>query len=165
MLQHPYALVGLVGLLFLYSLFSKKHIEDAVKVSSSGSSSRSGGGGKSEDIGSGGVSRYGIMIDAGSTGSRVHVYEFSSHSNGALKLDDELFVQVKPGLSSFKDDADIDSSVANSLQPLVDQAQSRVPRDLWQSTPIYMFATAGLRLLDEDKQQVRSSSFCSRCRF
>ena len=61
--------------------------------------------------------KYGIMFDAGSTGSRIHVYKFHTGSNGDLMLDDELFQQVKPGLSSYPDD--IAGAVA-SIQSLVD---------------------------------------------
>jgi len=162
----------MVGILFVYALFSKRHIQDAVGFQSASRSS----------------TRYGIMIDAGSTGSRVHVYEFTMQSSGALKLIDELFVQVrmkivpivffvyltsirlvhtltrhnyliqsaqvKPGLSSFKDDGNIDASVAKSLGPLIEDAQKRVPSQLHSSTPIFMFATAGLRLLDTEKQDI-----------
>jgi len=45
------------------------------------------------------------MFDAGSTGSRIHVYKFKRSSDkGVHQLLDELFEQTKPGLSSYKDD-------------------------------------------------------------
>nr|CAD7424223.1 unnamed protein product [Timema monikensis] len=47
---------------------------------------------------------YGIIIDAGSTGSRVLAFTFhETYLDRTLKLDSELFVQVKPGLSSYAD--------------------------------------------------------------
>ena len=48
---------------------------------------------------------YAIVFDAGSTGSRIHVYKFT-REEGKLKLLFELFEQVKPGLSSYADDVD-----------------------------------------------------------
>ena len=48
---------------------------------------------------------YSVIFDAGSTGSRIHVYTFS-RASGKLELLDELFEQVKPGLSSYENDID-----------------------------------------------------------
>lgn len=48
--------------------------------------------------------QYAVVIDAGSTGSRVIGYEFHiGYLDNRLVLDKELFVQVKPGLSSYHD--------------------------------------------------------------
>lgn len=48
--------------------------------------------------------QYAVVIDAGSTGSRVIAYEFhNGYLDGRLVLDRELFVQVKPGLSFYHD--------------------------------------------------------------
>ena len=44
---------------------------------------------------------YGVMLDAGSSGSRVHAYRFGVRSDNSLFLEDELFKAVKPGVSSF----------------------------------------------------------------
>ncbi|KAJ8499978.1 hypothetical protein OPV22_010530 [Ensete ventricosum] len=73
--------------------------------------------------------RYAVIFDAGSTGSRVHVYCFDD----GLELihignDIELFVKIKPGLSAYTDDP---QAAANSLLPVG--------------------ATAGLRSLGTDK--------------
>lgn len=48
--------------------------------------------------------QYAVVIDAGSTGSRVLAYEFHvAYLDGRLVLDSELFHEVKPGLSSYHD--------------------------------------------------------------
>lgn len=45
---------------------------------------------------------YAVVIDAGSTGTRVLAFEFHlGYLDGRLVLDDEIFKQLKPGLSSF----------------------------------------------------------------
>ena len=46
---------------------------------------------------------YTIVFDAGSSGSRIHVYQFT-RKNGKLEMLYELFEQVKPGLSSYAAD-------------------------------------------------------------
>nr|XP_012597226.1 ectonucleoside triphosphate diphosphohydrolase 5 isoform X4 [Microcebus murinus] len=47
---------------------------------------------------------YGIMFDAGSTGTRIHVYTFVQKTPGQLPiLEGEIFDSVKPGLSAFVD--------------------------------------------------------------
>lgn len=45
---------------------------------------------------------YSVIIDAGSTGSRVLTYSFiESFGEKNFKLYSELFLEVKPGLSAF----------------------------------------------------------------
>jgi len=95
------------------------------------------------------TSKYAVVVDAGSTGSRVHVYEFQFCGSRLLHLIDELFEQVKPGLSSFSDEP---GKAVDSLAPLLKKAWRRVPRLLRRCTPVVVKATAGLRLLP--KKQV-----------
>lgn len=94
------------------------------------------------------TSKYAIVFDAGSTGSRVHVYEFQFCGDQLLHLVDEVFEQTKPGLSAFPEDPD---EAVQSLVPLLRQAWRRVPRNLRRCTPIVLKATAGLRLLPSEK--------------
>lgn len=92
---------------------------------------------------------YGIMLDAGSTGSRIHIYKFRADTRTAqLVLDSEVFRHLEPGLSSFKDDP---AQGAQSLVPLLDVAVKTVPAHLHKTTPINLKATAGLRLLSAAK--------------
>ncbi|XP_063229353.1 ectonucleoside triphosphate diphosphohydrolase 5 isoform X2 [Bacillus rossius redtenbacheri] len=88
-----------------------------------------------------------IIIDAGSTGSRVLAFTFhESLLDGTLRLDNELFVQIKPGLSSY---ADNPKKGAEKLQELLDRAKEVIPHSDWGRTPLAMKATAGLRLLPD----------------
>lgn len=91
------------------------------------------------------VYRYGIMFDAGSTGSRIHVYKFLVTSNG-LEINDEVFEQLKPGLSSYVGNPE---AAAKSLEPLVEAALKSVPENQRKCTPMALKATAGLRLTGE----------------
>lgn len=92
--------------------------------------------------------QYALMIDAGSTGSRIHVYRFNN-CGPTPELENEDFMMTTPkeggsGLSSYKSDAE---GAAKSLDPLMEVAMKNVPDKLKGCTPIAVKATAGLRKL------------------
>ncbi|GAA5988641.1 hypothetical protein JCM11641_005191 [Rhodosporidiobolus odoratus] len=94
---------------------------------------------------------YAIMIDAGSTGSRLHLYTFShcDPDPAALpKLEHEDFLTTKPGLSHY---AGKPKAAAESLRGMMQQAYDLVPEKERGCTPIAVKATAGLRLLGQQK--------------
>lgn len=94
---------------------------------------------------------YGIMFDAGSTGTRIHVYTFVQKTAGELPfLEGEIFDSVKPGLSAFVDQP---KQGAETVQGLLEVAKDSIPRSHWKRTPVVLKATAGLRLLPEQKAQ------------
>ncbi|KAM6075456.1 nucleoside diphosphate phosphatase ENTPD5 isoform 3-T11 [Chlamydotis macqueenii] len=94
---------------------------------------------------------YGIMFDAGSTGTRIHIYTFVQKSPENLpELEGEIFESVKPGLSAY---ADQPEKGAETVKRLLDMAVDAVPPHLWKKTPVVLKATAGLRLLSEEKAQ------------
>lgn len=98
--------------------------------------------------------QYAIMIDAGSTGSRIHVYKFNN-CGPTPELENEEFkmTEKRPegsGLSSYKTDAE---GAAKSLDPLLDVALKTVPDNYKSCTPIAVKATAGLRLLGDQMSQ------------
>ncbi|POO00337.1 Nucleoside phosphatase [Trema orientale] len=97
------------------------------------------------DVSSDSSTSYAVIFDAGSSGSRVHVYDFDSNLD-LLPLGDELeiFEHVEPGLSSYADNV---TAAAESLISLLEVAEAAVPEDLQSSTPIRVGATAGLRSL------------------
>ncbi|XP_029643143.1 ectonucleoside triphosphate diphosphohydrolase 5 isoform X2 [Octopus sinensis] len=89
---------------------------------------------------------YGIMFDAGSTGSRIHVFSFSSDNGKKMKLIQDIFNEIKPGLSAYASDP---KQAADSLLPLLNLAKSEVPEVFQSSCAVALKATAGLRLLGE----------------
>ncbi|WBW72137.1 Golgi nucleoside-diphosphatase Gda1 [Schizosaccharomyces osmophilus] len=95
------------------------------------------------------ITQYVIMIDAGSTGSRVHVYQFNN-CNPTPKLEEEYFLMTEPGLSSFAGNPD---GAAASLDPLLKFALEHVPEKHKNCSPIAVKATAGLRLTGELEAQ------------
>ncbi|NXY86204.1 ENTP5 diphosphohydrolase, partial [Alcedo cyanopectus] len=66
------------------------------------------------------------------------------------ELEGEIFESVKPGLSAY---ADHPEKGAETVKKLLDMAIDAVPPHLWKKTPVVLKATAGLRLLSEEKAQ------------
>ncbi|KAF1863567.1 hypothetical protein Lal_00030620 [Lupinus albus] len=88
--------------------------------------------------------RYRIIIDGGSTGSRIHVFKYRVGSFDFGK-DGLASMRVNPGLSSFAEDTD---GAGRSLEELVEFGKGRVPIENWRETEIRLMATAGLRMLN-----------------
>ncbi|MCJ1309726.1 Guanosine-diphosphatase [Agyrium rufum] len=96
--------------------------------------------------------QYALMIDAGSTGSRIHVYRFNN-CGLTPELEHEDFQMTEKrkggaGLSAYKDDPE---AAAKSLDPLMEVALQAVPDEYKSCSPIAVKATAGLRLVGEEK--------------
>ncbi|TWW72144.1 ectonucleoside triphosphate diphosphohydrolase 5 [Takifugu flavidus] len=92
---------------------------------------------------------YGIMFDAGSTGSRIHIYKFIQKDPVELPvLDNEIYHAVKPGLSSYKDKPE---EGGNTIRQLLKIAKKAIPKEAWSRTPVVLKATAGLRMLPGEK--------------
>ena len=114
---------------------------------------------------------FGVIIDAGSSGSRIYVYRWPFRENASevphvnpvtafgaaadLLLDanvppdavQEGASSVKPGIAHVAPE-----NVATYLAPLLEYAAARVPGDKQPATPIFLFATAGMRVLPEKEQ-------------
>ncbi|QLQ79118.1 hypothetical protein HG537_0B04660 [Torulaspora globosa] len=93
--------------------------------------------------------QYVLMIDAGSSGSRIHVYEFDVCTQPPTLIE-ETFKMLEPGLSSYDTDA---LGAAKSLDPLLERALEVVPKDKRKCSPVAVKATAGLRLLGSAKSE------------
>lgn len=92
--------------------------------------------------------QYGIMFDAGSTGTRIHVFKFHTDNREAPKLAHETFRAIKPGLSAYADDPE---KCTAGIVELLEVAKASVPPSVWSITPVVLKATAGLRLLPGEK--------------
>lgn len=92
--------------------------------------------------------QYGIIFDAGSSGSRIHVFTYSRGGQyGDFHLVEDDLVKSKPGLSaSAKDPA----TAGASLTSLLKHATEKIPPANHASTPVFLMATAGLRLLGDN---------------
>lgn len=95
--------------------------------------------------------QYALMVDAGSTGSRIHVYRFNN-CGPTPELENEVFKMTEKreggsGLSSYGSDPE---GAARSLDVLMDAAVENVPEDLRSCTPVAVKATAGLRKLGSE---------------
>ena len=94
------------------------------------------------------------MIDAGSTGSRIHVYKFNN-CGPTPELEHEEFKMTEKreggsGLSSYKSDAE---GAAKSLDVLMDVAVKTVPESYQSCSPVAVKATAGLRMLGKEMSE------------
>lgn len=117
-------------------------------------------------------SYYTVVVDCGSTGTRVNVYEWvqkdsnkrdlpillhsypdNSTSSSLLKTSCKYHcMQTEPGLDKFVGNL---SGVRASLEPLITWAEQIIPFGRHRDTPIFVLATAGLRrLATEETRQV-----------
>jgi len=87
--------------------------------------------------------QYALMIDAGSTGSRIHIYKFNNCGPSAV-YEYETFKMTQPGLASYSGRPE---DAARSLDVLLNEALRVVPESLRKCTPVAVKATAGLRLV------------------
>ncbi|KAI0210781.1 Ectonucleoside triphosphate diphosphohydrolase 1 [Lamellibrachia satsuma] len=92
---------------------------------------------------------YAVVIDAGSTGSRVRVYNWHEQPMYWTKLprfNMTTNYKANPGISSFAKNFD---GLSRHIGDLVAHAKRNVPETQTAETPIYLMATAGMRLLLE----------------
>jgi apyrase len=119
--------------------------------------------------------RYGLIIDAGSSGSRIYIYCWKPAGVNGIpwvtaapaqagerpwmwKVDDKPL----SALSAFSSDTDANGTDAknylkDSLEPLTDYAIGKIGKDpqTLKEIPLHVMATAGMRLLgDKDKNTI-----------
>ncbi|XP_052557914.1 ectonucleoside triphosphate diphosphohydrolase 4 isoform X1 [Tympanuchus pallidicinctus] len=103
---------------------------------------------------------YGIVVDCGSSGSRIFVYCWPRHNGNPHDLLDikqmrdknrkPVVMKIKPGISEF---ANTPEKVSDYIFPLLRFAAEHVPRAKHKETPLYILCTAGMRILPESQQK------------
>ena len=86
------------------------------------------------------ISRYAVIIDAGSSGSRVRVFGWTNEYGLPQDVEELHSYKTRPGISVYVDDL---HSLKEYVQTLLDHATEAVPSSKHSSTPIYLMATAG----------------------
>ncbi|PKS11603.1 hypothetical protein jhhlp_003368 [Lomentospora prolificans] len=106
--------------------------------------------------------QWGVVIDAGSSGTRVYVYKWEERATITGSLPQVMLEEVRkvhPGISSYVDNkADVGP---NHLQALLDAANDAIPRDDRPHTPIFLMATAGMRMVAEAQQRDLLQEICN----
>jgi apyrase len=95
---------------------------------------------------------YAIVVDAGSSGSRLHLFQYQLEKN--MPVITEIFSEnTKPGLSAF---VSTPENAGTSLKILFDDALIALQKNNIDphSVPVSVLATAGMRLLPEHTQEV-----------
>lgn len=84
------------------------------------------------------------VVDAGSTGSRLHIYSYDTDkSQTPVNITEKWSKKVKPGFASLDaNQKTVDTYLTNLFTDAPDK-----------SMPVYFYATAGMRLLPQPQQQ------------
>ncbi|KAF8003023.1 hypothetical protein HF325_002268 [Metschnikowia pulcherrima] len=115
--------------------------------------------------------KYGIVIDSGSSGSRIQVYKWDdvaqSREQGVPEIlagppqitqEDGWSMKILPGISTF---ANSHKNVwLRHYKDLFDFAEKIVPPEKIAETPVFILSTAGMRLLPESQRQQVLTETC-----
>jgi golgi apyrase len=116
--------------------------------------------------------RYGVILDAGSSGTRIHVYtwlnsviarqdanEIARRSLPVLRTHGKWTKKIHPGVSSFSETPNLVGP--EHLQPLLAHALDIIPKNSVKDTPIFLLATAGVRLLPDVQKNELLGQICA----
>ncbi len=105
--------------------------------------------------------QYAVVVDAGSSGSRAYLYSWPEHTGDPrdlleiTPLTDQadpkkpLVKKAVPGISSLQDHP---GDALEYITPLLEFAEAHIPSEKLKETPLYILATAGMRLVEKTKQ-------------
>ncbi|KAK8091057.1 hypothetical protein PG994_000562 [Apiospora phragmitis] len=114
--------------------------------------------------------RWGVILDAGSSGTRLHIYRWKDPARAAkhadleelhrlpkLKTEKKWTKKIRPGISTFGEHPE---DVGEYLRDLLEHAVNVIPEEMHPDTPIFLMATAGMRLLPPRQQRAVLSEVC-----
>eukprot|EP00928_Gymnodinium_smaydae_P011374 TRINITY_DN14203_c0_g1_i1.p1 TRINITY_DN14203_c0_g1~~TRINITY_DN14203_c0_g1_i1.p1 ORF type:complete len:527 (-),score=62.51 TRINITY_DN14203_c0_g1_i1:478-2058(-) len=122
------------------------------------------------------TSHHVVVLDAGSTGTRAHVYHYHHRavSSDSYPLIEQpplstpealASYSTHPGISSFADDPDaVNKTLGPLLRVAADGLQLHDPKAKLKRVPMYIGATAGLRLLPEETRDTVMRAVINFCR-
>ncbi|HSW93289.1 MAG TPA: hypothetical protein VLJ15_02925 [Gammaproteobacteria bacterium] len=100
---------------------------------------------------------YVIFVDAGSSGSRLHIFQYDPAR--PLSVKDIFSDSVSPGLSSFEQTP---AAAGDSLKKLLTEAQTQLAGKTGaQTVPVNVFGTAGMRLVAEKNPKTEQTIYAS----
>ncbi|RPB05991.1 hypothetical protein L873DRAFT_1785134 [Choiromyces venosus 120613-1] len=119
--------------------------------------------------------KYGVILDAGSSGTRIHIYNWEDPAETRRKVEkDELqklpeiktkkkwTKKINPGISTFGEHPE--QVGEDHLKGLFEHALSQIPKDAIAHTPLFLLATAGMRLLPDLQRKTLLDEICTYAR-
>ncbi|KAI9842492.1 MAG: Golgi apyrase [Sclerophora amabilis] len=119
--------------------------------------------------------KYGVILDAGSSGTRAHVYRWLNGAKAGkeaspeqrkrlpeLRTEKKWTKKIHPGISTFGEDPGLVGP--DHLEPLFKHALDIIPKSAVKDTPLFLLATAGVRLLPEMQRNHLLAQVCSYAR-
>ncbi|KAK6185008.1 hypothetical protein SNE40_007339 [Patella caerulea] len=92
---------------------------------------------------------YGIVMDAGSSHTSLYIYKWDGakyKQTAEASQTGETCKAPGKGISSYAANPE---GLSDGLRHCLDFAKTTIPGDKWSSSPVYLGATAGMRLLNE----------------
>lgn len=102
--------------------------------------------------------KYGIVLDAGSSHTSLYIYEWPAEKdNNTGRVQQMHSCKVDgPGISSYASDP---RKAGESLRKCMGKAEELVPEKRHHETPLYLGATAGMRLLNAENKSASDKVF------
>jgi apyrase len=106
--------------------------------------------------------KYAIMMDAGSSGTRAYVYTWETTSGipdvrPAENKSNQWIIKAPVRLSDAASDP---GKIAQIFLPIIEYTSKRIPEEYIPRTHVYVYATAGMRLLTApDRERVIEMSY------
>ncbi|KAF2129273.1 hypothetical protein P153DRAFT_16447 [Dothidotthia symphoricarpi CBS 119687] len=115
--------------------------------------------------------RYGVVLDAGSSGTRVYIYRWLNsdtarkqatdaqlHTLPVIETDKKWTKKIHPGISTFGEHPhDVGR---DHLDKLLSHALKKIPQQDVPNTPLFLLATAGMRILPDGQRKAVLKEVC-----